>query len=93
METNYGMMRPQIRVGYGRENLNQDQRVQAFVPTLNNLTFIQTQADPGESWLDFGAGVAWQVKDNVAVQLDYNAQYLREDVSAHFGTVRARVGF
>lgn len=93
METNYGIMRPQLRLGYGRENLDQDQTITAIVPQLNNTVFTQNQLQPGENWIDLGAGVSWQVKDNVSVMLDYNTQILRDDVSAHFGTVRARVGF
>ena len=93
LETNYGPMRPQLRVGYGHEHLDQDQRIQATSPAIAVPTLTRFQHDPGHGWLDLGGGVSWQIKDNVSLFLDYNGQFLREDAAVHVGTVRARVAF
>ena len=94
LETNYGVMRPQFRVGYGHEHLDQDQTIQATSPTLAVPTLTRNQHDPGHGWLDLGSGVSWQLRDNVSLLLDYNGQFLREDVgAAHHGTIRAKIGF
>lgn len=92
-ETCWGKVRPQLRLGYGRENLDQNQTIQAIVPQLNNLVFSQTQSDPGEGWFDFGAGLAFDFRKHWQILIDYNAQFGREDAEVHFGSVRANVGF
>ncbi len=94
IETICGIIRPQFRIGYGREHFDPDQTIQATSPLFNLPTLTRSQLDPGEGWLDLGGGFSWQLRKNLSLLLDYNGQFFREDVDAvHYGSVRAQVGF
>ncbi len=98
VESTIGQMRPQVRIGYGRENLNRDQTVAAaLVPNVanNNTVFGigQSSADPGEGWLELGAGISIDLCENAALLIDYDGQFLRQDSQAHFGSVKVQMKF
>lgn len=98
-ESTIGLLRPQLRIGYGRENLKQEQTTAAaLIPNAaNNNTFVgvvngQT-SDPGEGWMELGAGISIQLSDTCSLTFDYETQIFRENVSVHYGTAMVRMKF
>ena len=98
-ETTLGLMTPQVRIGYGRENIDQNQNVSGtlinspFGPGVGGFTATQNQTSPGEGWMDLGAGVGIQVCENVSLLVDYQTQLFREFMTVHYGSVRAQIKF
>ncbi len=104
-DTRWGAMRPTFRVGYGRENLDQERNVSgtlqqspfARVNTATNaivgrgatVTNSLSQVDPGEGWMEFGAGVGFDFNNHFGLFFDYQSRFFQEDAQLHLGTVKA----
>ncbi len=98
-DTNIGVMTPQVRIGYGRENIDQDRNIAGtlvnspFGPGLGGFTAGQMQTVPGEGWMDLGAGIGIQICPNIGLYVDYQTQLFREATTAQYGSVRAEIKF
>lgn len=98
-DSTIGELRPQLRVGYGRENLDQEQAVAAaLIPNAaNNNSFFGVvngqSSDPGEGWMEFGAGIGIQLTDSCLLTFDYETQIFRENVSVHYGSAMLQMQF
>ena len=100
-DTQWGTLRPQMRLGYGRENIDRETNVTG---TLQNspVTFIQggnligggavsstlSREDPGEGWMEFGAGVGVDLSETFSITFDYQGRFFQQDAQLHTGTVR-----
>ncbi len=98
LESTVGEIRPQLRLAYGRENLKRDNAVAAtLIPNaLNNNTVFgigSSSADPGEGWLELGAGFAIALSENCSILVDYETQLFRQDVDLHYGLIQAQMRF
>lgn len=98
-DTNIGVMTPQVRIGYGRENIDQNRNIAGtlvnspFGPGLGGFTAGQMQTVPGEGWMDLGAGIGIQICPNIGLYVDYQTQLFREATTAQYGSVRAEIKF
>lgn len=98
-DSTIGELRPQFRVGYGRENLDQEQAVAAaLIPNAaNNNSFFGVvngqSSDPGEGWMEFGAGIGIQLTDSCLLTFDYETQIFRENVGVHYGSAMLQMKF
>ena len=106
-EACWGALHPSFRLGYGRQNLQQET---AITGTLENspITIIQNgtvigrggqfsdqlnRQDAGEGWLDFGAGVGMEFHNNWHLHFDYQARFFQENATLHYGTVKVGRSF
>lgn len=97
-ESTLGLLRPQLRIGYGRENLNRSQNINAtLVPnTANNNTVFgigSSTSDPGEGWMELGAGLGIDVTEKCRLLFDYETQIFRQNASVHYGSAMVRMRF
>ncbi len=104
-DTTWGAMSPTFRLGYGRENFNQETNVsgtlqQSPVAQINTATGAVvgrgasvsrslSQVDPGEGWMEFGAGMGLDFNSNFGLFFDYQARFFQEHAQLHLGTVKA----
>jgi outer membrane autotransporter protein len=105
-ETKWGVIRPQTRIGYGRENFNQEE---ALLSTLVYSPFAIVQGataartggfstgfireDPGEGWMNLGLGAQFDLKNHLSFIVDYEGQFFRQDLEIHTGTVKLQYSF
>ena len=103
--TCWGALRPTFRAGYGRENIDQERNVSgtlqqspiALVNTTSGAIAGRggavgrtlSQVDPGEGWMEFGAGVGVDFHNNFGLFFDYQARFFQEDAQLHLDTVKA----
>ncbi|MDF1753349.1 MAG: autotransporter outer membrane beta-barrel domain-containing protein [Verrucomicrobiales bacterium] len=102
-ETHWGAMLPQFRLGYGRENTDRETNVSGTLQN-SPITFVQggniignggsvtntiSREDPGEGWMEFGAGMGFDFHNNFSLTFDYNGRFFQQDVQLHQGTVKA----
>lgn len=97
-ESTIGLLRPQVRIGYGRENLNRDRNAfGTLVPNVanNNTVFGigQSTSDPGEGWMELGAGLGVEISENCRLIFDYETQIFRENAKVHYGSAMVRMKF
>ena len=97
-ESTIGLLRPQVRIGYGRENLNRDNNANAtLVPnTANNNTVFgigQSTSDPGEGWMELGAGLGVDLSEKCSLLFDYETQIFRQNAEVHYGSAMVRMRF
>ncbi|MDF1739086.1 MAG: autotransporter outer membrane beta-barrel domain-containing protein [Verrucomicrobiales bacterium] len=105
-ETTFGaMMRPNFRIGYGRENLDQETNVsgtlqQSPFSTVNlaagnvlgrgaSVTNTLSQVDPGEGWMEIGVGVGIDFSNNFGIYADYQGRVFQDNAHLHLGTIKA----
>ena len=93
-ETCWGAMRPQFRAGYGRENINQETNVRGVLQNspitgLTNFGQTITREDPGEGWMEFGAGIGFDFNNNFSLLFDYQGRFFQQDAQLHLATVKA----
>ncbi len=84
--TGWGTITPQLRLSYERQNLtNNGTSVQAI-----NAPFASTGGNqsPGQDYLVIGGGVNFQFTPACSLLLGYQTQIFRNDLEAHFGSVR-----
>ncbi len=93
-ETSWGHLKPQLRLGYGHEGVDQNTSVSGSLAGNPLISATRTNISPGEDWMEVGAGLSFDFNgSNLSVYLDYTGQYLREGVEAHSGSLGAQMRF
>ncbi|MBN8419370.1 MAG: autotransporter domain-containing protein [Verrucomicrobia bacterium] len=85
-DTTWAVITPQVRFSYERQNLkNNGTSVQAINAPFTAAGGNQT---PGQDYMAIGAGVNFQFTPDFNMQLGYQTQIFRNNLEAHFGSVR-----
>lgn len=85
-DTPWAVITPQVRFSYERQNLkNNGTSVQAINAPFTAAGGNQT---PGQDYMVIGAGVNFQFTPDFNMQLGYQTQIFRNNMEAHFGSVR-----
>ncbi|MBP6783485.1 MAG: autotransporter outer membrane beta-barrel domain-containing protein [Verrucomicrobiales bacterium] len=93
-ETSWGHLKPQIRLGYGHEGVDQNTSVSGSLAANPLISATRTNISPGEDWMEVGAGLILDFNgSNLSVYLDYTGQYLREGAEVHSGSLGAQMRF
>lgn len=86
IRTNWAEITPQVRLSYERQNLANNG---TSVSLLNApFTANGSSQTPGRDYVVAGAGVSFAFDDQFTLLLNYQGQYFRDDMSAHFGSVQ-----
>ncbi|WP_395746044.1 autotransporter domain-containing protein [Prosthecobacter sp.] len=86
IHTDWADITPQVRLSYERQNLtNNGTSVQAI-----NAPFAATRGSqsPGQDYMVIGTGVNFQFTPAFSLMLGYQTQIFRNNLQAHFGSVR-----
>jgi|GEM_PF-4675305 len=86
-ESNWARITPQLRLSYERQNIDRNNGTSATLVNLPLSATSNAQA-PGQSYLAVSSGVSFQFTDRFSMLLSYSGQLLRQDMQAHFGSVR-----
>ncbi len=86
IQTSWAAITPQVRLGYERQNLTNN----GTSVSLINAPFTAAggNQNPGQSYMVAGAGVNFQFTDQVGLLLSYQTQIFRDNLQAHFASVR-----
>jgi outer membrane autotransporter protein len=86
IQTSWAAITPQVRVGYERQNITNN----GTSVSLINAPFTATGGNqsPGQSYMVAGGGVNFQFNDQFSLLLSYQGQFFRDNMQAHFGSVR-----
>ena len=84
--TNWATIIPQLRFSYERQNLHNN----GTSVSLINAPFTAAGGNqtPGQDYMVLGTGVSFQFTDQWSLLLGYQTQLFRNNMSAHFGSVR-----
>lgn len=86
IRTNWAEITPQVRLSYERQNLANNG---TSVSLLNApFTASGSSQTPGRDYVVAGAGVSFAFNDQLTLLLNYQGQFFRDDMSAHFGSVQ-----
>ncbi len=86
IRTNWAEITPQVRLSYERQNLANNG---TSVSLLNApFTANGSSQTPGRDYVVAGAGVQFAFNDQLSLLLNYQGQFFRDDMSAHFGSVQ-----
>lgn len=101
-ETSWGALQPNFRIGYGRENLDRSTTVSGTLETspfaivqgatrtsTGGRTSTLSRQDPGESWMEIGAGVGFEFNSNFGIYFDYQGRLFQENATLHLGSATA----
>ncbi len=89
--TSFAKITPQIRIAYERQNI---QSSSTAVSLINQPFSVSSNGQaPGADYMLVGAGVNFAFTHNFGLLLSYTGQFLRENMSAHFGAVRFNYRF
>ncbi len=90
--TDWAVITPQVRLSYERQNLQNNNGTSV---SLINAPFAANGGgqSPGQSYMVVGAGVNFAFNDQFSLLLNYQNQILRENMQAHFGSVRLSYKF
>lgn len=86
LQTNWADITPQVRLGYERQNLqNNGASVQAL-----NAPFSASGGNqsPGQDYMVIGGGVNFEFNPALSLMLSYQNQIFRNNLEAHFVSVR-----
>ncbi len=91
IQTSWAAITPQVRLGYERQNITNN----GTSVSLINAPFTATGGNqsPGQSYMVAGGGVNFQFNDQFSLLLSYQGQFLRNNMQAHFGSVRLSYKF
>jgi T5SS/PEP-CTERM-associated repeat protein/autotransporter-associated beta strand protein len=91
LTTNWARITPQVRLSYERQNLTNN----GTSVSLINAPFTATGGNqsPGQSYMVAGGGVNFQFTDRISLLLSYQGQFFRNNLQAHFGSVRLSYQF
>ena len=84
--TDWAVITPQVRVSYERQNLTNN----GTSVNLINAPFTATGGNqsPGQDYVVIGTGVNFQFTPDFGMLLGYQTQLFRNNMEAHFGSVR-----
>ncbi len=87
MKTRYGTITPQVRLSYERQNIKNNNGTSV---SLINVPFSSVGGGqaPGQDYLVAGLGMSIAFTDRFSLMLSYQGQFFRQDLQAHFGSVR-----
>ncbi len=85
-ETTWATITPQLRLSYERQNLKNN----GTSVNLINAPFSATGGNqtPGQDYLVIGTGVNFQFTPGFSMMLGYQTQIFRNNMTAHFGSIR-----
>jgi outer membrane autotransporter protein len=90
-DTSFAKITPQFRIAYERQNI---QGSSTAVSLVNQPFSVSSNGqNPGADYMVVGAGVNVAFTNNFGMLLSYTGQFLRENMNAHFGTVRFNYRF
>ncbi len=86
IQTDWAFITPQVLLGYERQNLKNNGTSVALI----NAPFSASGGNqtPGQDYMVAGAGVNFQFNDRFNLLLNYQGQFFRQDMQAHYGQVR-----
>lgn len=104
-ELSFATARPNIRLGYGRENLAQSSNTngtlqQSPVTFVNSATGAITGRGAAvsnqishnhspEGWMELGAGINFEINQKLNLYLDYQGRLFQQDSQLHMGSIKA----
>ncbi len=91
-ETDMGSITTQLRVSYERQNISNNNGTSV---NLINQPFSTTSnsRSPGQDYLVAGAGVSFQLSPTLSMQLNYQGQFFRQNLQAHYVGIRFSYAF
>lgn len=86
-DTDLAKITPQVRLSYERQNIDRNNGTSV---NLINQPFTATakSESPGQSYMVAGAGVNFEFSRDFSMLLTYQGQFFRENMQAHYGSVR-----
>ena len=86
LKTSWAAITPQVRLSYERQNLQNN----GTSVSLINAPFSATGGNqsPGQDYMVLGTGVNFDFNEQLSLNLNYQVQFFRQDMQAHFGSVR-----
>ncbi len=86
IQTDWALITPQVRLSYERQNLKNN----GTSVNLINAPFSAAGGNqtPGQDYMVAGAGVNFQFSDQFSMLLNYQGQFFRQDMQAHYAQVR-----
>lgn len=86
-ETDIGSITAQLRLGYERQNISKNNGTS--VNLINQpFSVTNTSQSPGQDYLVAGTSLNFQLSPTLSLQLNYQGQFFRQNLQAHFGGVR-----
>jgi outer membrane autotransporter protein len=92
IRTDFGVLTAQARLSYERQNIKHDNQTSV---SLINQPFTPNSAEQnlGQDYMAAGAGLNFQFTPRFGVLLNYQGQFFRQSVQAHFVNIRAGFSF
>lgn len=90
--TSFGSVTPQVRLSYERQNMSNNNATSASLVNLPFTATTQAQS-PGQDYVVVGSGVQIAFSESFSLMLNYQVQLFRQDMQAHFGSVRLSYQF
>ncbi|MCX6848536.1 MAG: autotransporter-associated beta strand repeat-containing protein [Verrucomicrobia bacterium] len=86
IQTTWAAITPQVRLSYERQNLKNNGTSVSLINAPCSAT--GGNQSPGQDYVVFGTGVNFQFTPDFSMLLGYQAQLFRNNMEAHFGSVR-----
>ncbi len=92
IDTDFATITPQLRVSYERQNISNNNGTSV---SLINLPFTASSnaQSPGQDYLVAGAGVNFQFTPVLSLMLNYQGQFFRQNLQAHYAGLRLSYKF
>lgn len=84
---NFATITPQLRLSYERQNMSNNNATSASLINLPFTATTQSQS-PGQDYVVLGGGVNFDFTARVNLLLTYQTQLFRENMTAHFASIR-----
>lgn len=91
LKTSWGAITPQGRLSYERQNLRNNGTSATFINVP--LTSSGSSQQPGQDYLVAAAGLQFNFTERFSLLFNYQGQFFRQDMQAHFGGVRLSYQF
>lgn len=86
-DATFAKITAQMRLTYERQNI--DRNNGTSVNLINQpFSATSTSQSPGQDYMVAGAGLNFEFSDAFSMLVTYQGQFLRQDMQAHYGTVR-----
>ncbi len=86
-DTSFAKIAPQLRLTYERQNIDRNNGTSVNLINQPFSATTNSQA-PGQDYLVAGAGVNFEFSPDFSMLWTYQGQFFRQDMQAHYGTVR-----